>query len=76
MGINVDMEASDAQRYLATNRLPWTQLHSEGGLESELANQLGIVSLPVTLLIDKDGKVVKQTYSMAELNTELENLLK
>ena len=76
VGINVDMEASDAQRYLATNRLPWTQLHSEGGLESELANQLGVVSLPVTLLIDKDGKVVKQTYSMAELNTELENLLK
>lgn len=76
VGINVDMEASEAQRYLATNRLPWTQLHSEGGLESELANQLGIVSLPVTLLIDKDGKVVKQIYSMTELNTELENLLK
>lgn len=76
VGINVDMEASEAQRYLATNRLPWTQLHAEGGLESDLANQLGIVSLPVTLLIDKDGKVVNQIYSMAELNTELENLLK
>ena len=76
VGLNVDIDPSDARSYLATHPLPWPQIHSEGGLESDLANQLGIVSLPVTFLIDENGKVIKQIYSITELKSELRERMK
>ena len=45
-------------------------------MESELANQLGIVSLPTMLLIDQQGKVISSGVHMAELDSELQKLIR
>lgn len=76
VGINVDMQQEDVTRFLQTQRLPWPQLFAEGGLDSELAAQFGLVTLPVMLLVDAQGKVVKSVGSTTELAAELEKLLK
>lgn len=76
VGVNLDMERGSAEAALQANRISWDQLFSRGGMESELANQLGIVSLPTMLLIDQQGKVISSGIHMAELDGELQKLIK
>src|SRR5690606_38503271 len=76
LGVNVDSRRADAEAFLRTNRLPWAQLHEEGGLDSPLANELGIMTLPAMLLIDAEGKVISRDIHLGELEEELEKRLK
>jgi hypothetical protein len=50
-------------------------LHEPGGLDSRLARQLGILSLPTMVLIDRRGMVVSAETTVADLKTELPKLL-
>ena len=47
-----------------------------GGLESPLAVQYGIASLPVMFLVGPDGKVVSRHVAGHDLDDELRKLLK
>lgn len=76
VGINLDGEAKSLTDYLRTTSLSWPQLHEPGGLDSRLAVELGIMTLPTMLLIDKSGRVVRRNIHSAELDTELQRLLK
>ncbi|MDA1049451.1 MAG: redoxin domain-containing protein [Planctomycetota bacterium] len=76
LGINLDGEAKSLTEYLQATSLPWPQLYEPGGLDSRLANELGIMTLPTMLLIDKSGQVVRRNIHSAELDTELQRLLK
>ena len=44
--------------------------------DRELANALGILTLPTMLLIDKDGKVVNRNLHGEDVDTELRKLLR
>ncbi len=76
VGINVDGQRGDAAAYVRSNRISWPQLHELGGLDSRLADELGIMTLPTMLLIDKQGRVVNRNIHGAELETELGKLIK
>ena len=76
IGINLDGEAKLLTEYLKGTSLPWPQLYEPGGLDSRLANELGIMTLPTMLLIDKSGQVVRRNIHSAELDAELQRLLK
>lgn len=76
VGVNLDNNVADTNKYLVQNPWPWPQLFEEGGMESRLANQLGIMTLPTMILIDKNGKVVRRNIHAAELDGELSRLLK
>jgi thiol-disulfide isomerase/thioredoxin len=77
VGINVDARRTDAEAFLRENRLPWIQLFEEGGLESSpLSMAFGVQTLPTMMLIDKDGTVVNQNIRAAELDNEIEAMLK
>jgi thiol-disulfide isomerase/thioredoxin len=71
LGINLDSDQATAIKYLQTNPLSWPQMYEPGGLDSRLAAELGILTLPTMLLIDKDGKVVNRNIYAAELDGEL-----
>jgi hypothetical protein len=45
-------------------------------MESSLANQLGIVSVPMIFLVGSDGKVVKTSVHSAELDGLIAEFLK
>jgi hypothetical protein len=76
VGVNLDNDAKDASNYLRTKPLSWTQLHEAGGLESRLAVQYGILSLPTMILIGKDGRVIDANIQAGELEAELKKLLR
>jgi thiol-disulfide isomerase/thioredoxin len=75
IGVNLDSDAQDLTGYLKTRSLPWPQVYEEGGLESRLANEMGILTLPTMILVDKTGKVVNRNIHASELDNEIRKLL-
>ena len=62
IGINLDTDARVAAEFLQSGKsFPWPHVQEQGGFESDLAVGLGVLSVPVTILIDGDGKVAKRT---------------
>lgn len=63
VGVNLDNDATTAVQFMKENgsKFPWPQIHEQGGFESDLAVKLGVLSLPVTILIDQKGVVVKRS---------------
>jgi thiol-disulfide isomerase/thioredoxin len=75
IGVCLDDSAGNAKQYLAQNRFPWKHLHEPGGLDGRLANEMGVMTLPLMLLVDKQGKVVNRNANTADLEAELQRLL-
>jgi len=80
VGVNLDNDANTAVQFLKENngKYPWAQIHEQGGFQSDLATKLGVLSVPVTILIDSKGVVVKRTAGFAtsaEMMQELERLM-
>ena len=78
VGANLDGEVATAKRYLSRNRsVNWPQLYAPGGPEkSPLAMQLGIATLPMTLLLDHRGNLVEGNISVDDLDREIQRLIR
>ncbi len=76
VGVNVDAESAPAVAVTQKNKYSWPHLYSKGGMESQLANQLGVVSVPMMIVVDATGKVVKTGVHSAELSGILAELVK
>ena len=72
VGITLDGDADALQRFLADRPLPWPQLHEPEGLDGRLAEELGVLTLPTMLLLDKDGVVVDRNLLVTDLENRLE----
>lgn len=72
IAVNLDNEKADLDAFLQANPLPWPELFEIGGMESRLATEFGVISLPTMLLVDPDGKVINRSLRTA---AELEILL-
>jgi thiol-disulfide isomerase/thioredoxin len=77
IGVNLDTDPSAAIAVLKKDKaFPWQHLNEEKGFDSDLAIGLGVLSVPVTILIDGEGKVVKRTSHFSkEMEKALEQLL-
>ncbi len=76
LGVNLDGSATDAKTFLNANRYPWPHAFEEGGIEeSRLASEMGILTLPMMLLVDKQGRVLNNNVHAAELDAELKKAL-
>ena len=61
---------------MMANSLAWPQLYETGGMdESRLASELGVLTLPTMLLIDKHGRLVSYDLHGDDLDAELRKLL-
>ena len=76
LGVSLDTKVEELNDYLKKNKLPWSQIYEPGGLDSRLANELGILTLPTMILVGKDGRVVNRNVHITELEREVGNLLK
>ncbi|MGA2060903.1 MAG: thioredoxin-like domain-containing protein [Thermoguttaceae bacterium] len=76
IGVSVDNSRKELDAYLASAKLPWTQVFEEGGLDSPPANQLGILTVPCMILVEQQGKVVNRNIQAAEIEAELKKLIK
>lgn len=74
VGVCLDSNAAGAKQYLAQNRFAWKNIIETGGLDGRLANEMGIMTLPMMILIDKNGNVANNNIHVAELEAELQRL--
>jgi hypothetical protein len=74
--VSLDYKRSELDAFLADNPLTWPQVWEEGSLDSRPANDLGIVTVPTAILIDRAGKVVSRNIRLADLEAELKKLVK
>ena len=75
VGVAVDGDRGKLAAFLAEKPLPWPQLHEEGGLDSRLAEEFGILALPTMMLVAADGTVADRNVSITELEKKLAALL-
>ena len=74
IGVNLDDDMADATAYLKSEQpgAKWPHLWAEGGRNaSPLALQLGIISVPTTIFINKRGEVVENQIAVSELDREI-----
>ncbi len=76
VGINFDNDKRLAAEFLKGNPFPWMHLYDAGGLDSNLAVSYGILTLPVNVIVDKNGKVVKTGVHWTEIDGIIEELTK
>ena len=71
VGVNVDSDEREVSEFLKENRLSWPQLYEKGGLDSRLAVDLGILTVPTMILIDDKGNVVNRNIHISEVESYL-----
>jgi hypothetical protein len=76
LAVNLDGKAEEAKAYVDRNSPVGTHLYQTGGLEGKLATDYGIMVLPQTFLVGKDGKVVNRNGQLNALGEELKKLSK
>jgi thiol-disulfide isomerase/thioredoxin len=74
IGVCLDSDAAAAKQYLSQNRFAWKHLHEAGGLDGRLANELGVMTLPLMILVDPNGNVANNNIHAAELEAEFGRL--
>ncbi len=76
VGINLDNERGEVDAFLKEHHVTWPEIFEGGGMESRLAIEYGIISVPTMFLVDADGKVVSRSLrNSADLDRQLEKLL-
>ena len=76
VGVNLDNERGDLDAFLKANPLAWPQIFEGGGMETRLAIEYGITSVPTMFLIDAQGKVISRNLRTAtEVEGQLDKLL-
>ena len=77
IGANVDNDSEEVVAFLRGKGVTWPQLWAEGGLDaSPVATQLGVTTLPLTILIDKDGKVLENEASVNDLDRDIQRAIR
>jgi len=75
VGVNLDNERTELDQFLKQNTLAWPQIFEGGGMDSRLAIDYGIISLPTMFLVDGQGKAVNVYVRSSDVEKQLEKLL-
>jgi peroxiredoxin len=76
IGVCLDSSAAPARQFLDQNRFPWRHVYEPGGADGRLANEMGVMTLPLMLLVDPTGRVANNNVQVAELDAEFARLAK
>jgi thiol-disulfide isomerase/thioredoxin len=76
VGVCLDSSAANVKSFLSQNHFPWKQVLEPGGLDGPLANEMGVMTLPLMILVDQQGNVVSTNIHVAELEGEVGKLIK
>jgi thiol-disulfide isomerase/thioredoxin len=75
VGVSFDNSPQELAAFVKEERIAWPQIYEPGGQENRLAHELGIMTLPTMILVDRTGKVVNRNVLAADLEKALSQLL-
>ena len=59
IGIALDaIDRRGLRSFLLRHDIDWAQVHEPNGVRSAIAQRFGVEAVPVTLLIDREGRVI------------------
>ncbi|MBO9732849.1 MAG: TlpA family protein disulfide reductase [Chitinophaga sp.] len=67
VSVSVDEKKELWEKAVAADNIPWTQLLSPHGMNSDFVKQYKVQSLPATFLVDKNGTIIQQHIEVADL---------
>jgi hypothetical protein len=74
IGVSLDGDPESAEAFAQAS--PWPTIVEQGGMESRLADEFGIISLPTMILVDPSGKVIdRDVRSAVEVEGQLDEAL-
>ncbi|MDA7951605.1 MAG: redoxin domain-containing protein [Pirellulaceae bacterium] len=76
LGVNLDVTKEVATKSAREHRLAFESLYSEGGFESELATNLGIMTVPTLLIYNDKGELLQHRIHTSQLKNYLPTILK
>lgn len=76
VGVSLDNDKSKWTKALKDMNMTWPQFSDLKEWNSDAAKLYNVKSIPFTILIDKDGKIITQNISGVRLEKKLEELLK
>ena len=75
VGVSKDSDRKELEEFLSENEIAWSNLFEDEAEDHPLAEKYGIMSIPYTILVGKDGKVIKMNPTSAQLKEKLTELL-
>jgi peroxiredoxin len=75
VGISLDSERETLDRFLEKEAMTWPQTTDGRGWDSRLVRQYGIMSIPATYLLNREGRIVATDLRGEDLENELSKLL-
>jgi TolA-binding protein len=76
ISVCLDDNPAAAKQFWTQNKYAWKTIYEAGGLDGRLANEMGVMTLPLMILVDQRGNVTNANIHVAELDTELAKLTK
>jgi thiol-disulfide isomerase/thioredoxin len=73
-GVSLDSYKDSWLKAIKDDNLTWTHVSDLGGWENAAAKMYGIKSIPATLFIDKDGKIIAKNLRGSALKVKLEQI--
>ncbi|ATC64666.1 thioredoxin [Nibricoccus aquaticus] len=75
IGVSLDKDEAALKAFIEKNKMTWPQFFDGKFWENKLAGQYGVTSIPFTVLINGDGKIVGTNLRGAKLDAALATLL-
>jgi thiol-disulfide isomerase/thioredoxin len=75
VSISLDEKESDWKKAMKEEGMVWTQLNDPHGFEGEIAKAYNIFGIPQSLILDKDGRIMKVGLRGAFLDTYIEDFI-
>jgi thiol-disulfide isomerase/thioredoxin len=75
IGVSLDKDEAALKAFIEKNKMTWPQFFDGKFWENKLARQYGVTSIPFTVLINGDGKIVGTNLRGEELTAALAKLL-
>lgn len=76
ISVCLDENANAAKQFWTQNKYVWKSIYEPGGLDGRLANEMGVMTLPLMILVDPQGNVANANVQVANLDTELAKISK
>ena len=74
LSISLDRDPAALKNYVTSTKMPGELIYEPGGINSRLATEMGIWTMPTMLLVDKQGRVINRDIHAAELDSELRKI--
>ena len=76
LGVSLDRDRNKWLKAIEADGLVWQHVSDLKGWQNEVANMYGVRSIPHTILLDREGKIIAQKLRGGALEAKLEELFK